>query len=1097
MKHLQSFFLILFAGTTIGIFFFIRSAPALRLLEGNGTDSEILWAFSSLPTLLLFCLTANVALASVWWLSAFFLSKRSAEDFWHVLQRDAFTYLPLEFLLISLLQFNSLLTHYFAGILLLSHSAGYWLLLPALLGVYHLKIRLHGQLSPFSRRLTRRWFRSSPSWRLNAAIFLISLIIYTSVGIRLERKLGLGGDEPHYLLITHSLLHDRDLKIRNNYNQRDYQTFYHGNLDVHVSIAKDTTRYSIHPIGMPVLMIPAYAIAGHRGAILCMNVLGAMLALFLFLIAFSHTLNIRISLLVWAMVSFTPPLLLYAAQLYPETPSGLFLAAAYYLIRSQKHRSYPGSIALGLLLAYLPWLQQRMIVPSVLLLCYHLLSLWLAKRHPFWRKSHIVTAIIPTILLAVSGLMMAGQNYLFFRNPLPNASYKSVGIDEIFSWKIMLHEGLLGLLFDQEAGLLIYAPYFIFLFAGFLLLWRCEKLLTGFLLLTIASMYIPCAGFTLKWRGAWSPVARYMVTQIPLLIIPLGLGIQHIHNALHRYALVLTISVSAAWSVFFLQTPFLAIMRNQGINQLFNQASNLLTLPSYLPSFTPYSEGSFMLAGFWIATIALFSLSLYRSFPFSRGRRVRQRRDKRPDKQAAFFSVGLWYGVLILFSGLLTFFPLRPELLFRSEQAQNAHLRKFLTHIDSHAILRQTHSRKQPLAESDIRFSYMSRPRKGIVDPSQPERFILTGPRDPFLRGKYIVTFDMMVADTAVEEPVVTLDIVSHHGNRSYNFQTLKGTDFLRAGEFQQQSLSFELNKNVNDLETRVYFHNRTDVVVRKVHIQPKMSEFYYDDGLVALYTQNMSQAAMLFSRATIASNHSKASYQLGLLEQAAKRWEQSIAYFQNVIAADPAFADAYYRLGLAYQHLHDDEHALQAFKKAIEELPSHLDGWNALTTLYQAQGKDKMLDSVTQTFSKLYAPQYRYNVNFSDQILFLGFSIDTSVRGKLHIDYYWKALNDIASNYAIFVHFSGDGHKFQHDHFPTVRDATTGDYRTYPTNRWKIGELIREEFEIDAPAGTFQAELGIWEPEFTRKRLPIRSSVRTGWLRKRTTVTLDGIQVH
>ena len=437
MKHLKSCFFVLLAGTSTGIFFYLHSLPVLRLANAASADSDILWALPSFSALMSYCLIANAVLIVVWGLYACIFSRSLQEDFLIVLQQDSFTYLPLCILLISLLQFNSLLTYYFEGTLLLSHSTGYWLLLPALIGVYHLKVRIHGQFLPFSRRhMPKTLFTSPPSWRLKIAVFLISLLVYAGFGIRFEGKLGFGGDEPHYLLITHSILHDHELAIRDNYRNRDYKAFFQGELDVHVSIARDGTRYSIHPIGMPILMIPAYALYGHKGAIFCMNMLGALLALVLFLIAFSHTQNIRLSLLLWALVSFTPPLLLYASQLYPEIPAALFLAAAYYLVQSKRSNTSSGSIALGLLLAYLPWIQQRMIVPSVLLLLYHVVLLWCEDQHRFWHTRHVRAAIIPTAFLMASGLLMAGYNYHLFRNPFPNASYLSVGIKQVFSWDI-------------------------------------------------------------------------------------------------------------------------------------------------------------------------------------------------------------------------------------------------------------------------------------------------------------------------------------------------------------------------------------------------------------------------------------------------------------------------------------------------------------------------------------------------------------------------------------------------------------------------------------------------------------------------------------
>ena len=41
-----------------------------------------------------------------------------------------------------------------------------------------------------------------------------------------REPMGLGGDEPHYLIITESLLRDGDLQIENNHQRGDYRSFY-------------------------------------------------------------------------------------------------------------------------------------------------------------------------------------------------------------------------------------------------------------------------------------------------------------------------------------------------------------------------------------------------------------------------------------------------------------------------------------------------------------------------------------------------------------------------------------------------------------------------------------------------------------------------------------------------------------------------------------------------------------------------------------------------------------------------------------------------------------------------------------------------------
>ena len=338
---------------------------------------------------------------------------------------------------------------------------------------------------------------------------------------------------------------------------------------------------------------------------------------------------------------------------------------------------------------------------------------------------------------------------------------------------------------------------------------------------------------------------------------------------------------------------------------------------------------------------------------------------------------------------------------------------------------------------------------------------------------------------------------MSHRGSRIYNIRTLQGTDFTNANQYEHIPLPFELQGNVEDLETRVYVHNVTDVIVKKISIEPDIAEKYYDTGLLALQKGKTKKARRLFSKAIAASTHPRALYQIGLLEQSIEKWDESIPYLQEAIAHEPEFADAYYRLGLAFQHAGQTTQARKRFDDATESLPTHLDAWKALSALYRNAGQADQEEAINHTLSDFYAPQYPYAINFGHQIMFMGYSIDNSVHGKLHIEYYWKALNDISSNYVIFAHFTSSDHKFQHDHLPSTLNKVSGDDQTYPTHQWKIGELIKETFELEAPTGTFQIELGIWEPEFTRKRLPIIPSTNTPQLWKQTALSLKNITVR
>ena len=64
-------------------------------------------------------------------------------------------------------------------------------------------------------------------------------------------KVSVSGDEPHYLMITQSLLYDGDLDLQNNFDRKEYQAYYPGTLR-NVDLQRRGARgeaYSIHAPG--------------------------------------------------------------------------------------------------------------------------------------------------------------------------------------------------------------------------------------------------------------------------------------------------------------------------------------------------------------------------------------------------------------------------------------------------------------------------------------------------------------------------------------------------------------------------------------------------------------------------------------------------------------------------------------------------------------------------------------------------------------------------------------------------------------------------------------------------------------------------------
>ena len=807
---------LLCAGTSAGLFFFAQSLPVMRTFHDQPYAGAIFQGFGSLTALGWHVALANLGLFAFWLASSLIEARLLRRDFRETARQDAASYLPLCLLLFALLRFNAFMAHYFEGLLLLAHSGAFLLPLAALIGVAYLKIS-RGEANRRRRPPKADPAEAGASWRLLAGLFLSAFFIYAAVGLYINREIGRGGDEPHYLLIAHSLAHDRDLAISNNYKRQDYRAFFSQPLDAHVSIGKDGTRYSIHPIGLPLLLVPAYALKGYKAALLEMCLMAACLSALLFLIAESLTRSRWLSLLLWGTVSFTPPLLFYASQFYPETPSALGVAAAYHLIRSDDRRRRWRPVLLGVTLAYLPWLQQRMILPAALLWGYHLYAIWRDNANgtadmPALRFS----AAAPTLMFAASGLLMAGYYYVLFGNPLPNAPYLSVGVKSVFSAEIFLKEGLLGLLFDQEAGLFVFAPYFMLAAAGWLFLWRKNRAEACALFAVAASIYIPCAGFTLQWRGAWSPVARYMVALLPVVFAPLCLAVERAARTRHRYLLAALLLLGFAWSYQFLRAPDTLLMWNRGINSTFQESANLLPVFRYFPSFTRGTVGNAPLTAIWLGLIALLTLDLWRTEPL-------RPRISPTGAICPLKTLFAAYAGLIAAFGLWTFLKITPAAPIYLTNAHNRALRNFMAEAGGNVALRQEFSGLAALPREAFRFAYLGREKVGKQGKTPPG-FLVTGPYEPYKRGKYTAYFQMAAQPHSPTETLAQLDIAAHSGIKIFAERAVAGQDFPTPGQAELVPLPFELTEDVTDLETRVYYEGAADVTVKRVFIEPAFS---------------------------------------------------------------------------------------------------------------------------------------------------------------------------------------------------------------------------------------------------------------------------------
>lgn len=325
------------------------------------------------------------------------------------------------------------------------------------------------------------------------------------------------GDEPHYLIITQSLLLDGDLKIRNNHRRGDHRVYYNDQLEPHVQrLGRDGEIYSIHAPGLSAIVLPAFAIAGHRGVVAFLILLSAAGAALAWRVAWLATGRADAAWFGWASVTLPVTAVFHSFTVYPDAPGGVFaLTGLWALLRAEGERRSGSERVLpwlwhGAALSILPWLHTRFALIAGGFGALVLLRLS-TTRNP------AAKAVAFLSVPAVSAMLWVGYFVALYGTPDPTAPYAASEIGSL----AFVPGGLTGLLFDQRFGLLPYAPVLAFAFAGLaVMIVRSNSRRLALELLFVMVPYLLTVTHFAMWWGGWSPPARFFVPVLPLLAVP-------------------------------------------------------------------------------------------------------------------------------------------------------------------------------------------------------------------------------------------------------------------------------------------------------------------------------------------------------------------------------------------------------------------------------------------------------------------------------------------------------------------------------------------------------------------------------------------------
>ena len=327
-------------------------------------------------------------------------------------------------------------------------------------------------------------------WSANRAA-IVSLLVY-SLLIPAMSRAPIDGDEPFYLLVTESIVRDFDLDLANQY--RDLSSSASGRLDLKPQpgdpVGANGAQYSRHEPLLPILMIPGYLFAGLPGALATIVIFAALLVRSTMRLLEDEGVDEASTRAVFPFFAFGPPIVFYAARIWPEVPAAFFFVEAIRGVRQQRPKRWVPA------LLFLSLIKLRFVLVAIPLVVKGVAK---SRRHAV-----MAAAIVAVPLLVLWMITGSATNVHTIRDLVaPSAGGP-------------LH-GTFGLVLDGAAGIAFQAPFY--LLAVFALV-RWRELPAAARLGLIASLpYLILLVPRSEWHGGWSPPLRYIVFLMPVLAL--------------------------------------------------------------------------------------------------------------------------------------------------------------------------------------------------------------------------------------------------------------------------------------------------------------------------------------------------------------------------------------------------------------------------------------------------------------------------------------------------------------------------------------------------------------------------------------------------
>lgn len=833
----KSAFFVFISGLGWGIYWGLSCVGVYDLKCTLG-ESGYLWLVSPVKVLLVKILIAEAIIFSFWILTGYM--KRDHKKRLIALQKDAYTYLPAVVLLISVGQFLPPANRFLGVPKFFVQDLGPLLPLLVMGTTLYLK---------FSRRIIAVWRWSAfrieqySPLKISCLIFFATLAVYIFFSLRLvpvnapknERYYLLTGDEPQYLLIAHSIAYDGDLNLYNNEKNGDSLIFYDrvingfsGGTGLFGKFARgrkftaekqywQKKRYSIFRPGLSILLSPWYKLGliwdnqVRLAVVVFLNFLTSLFVINLFFLSYLITRDKFNSLIITIFAAFSMPVLFYSARIFTELPAAVLLVYSFRKIYEKSFRGFTEVLLIGVCISYLPWLHEKFLFLAGPLLVFLIYQCRKEKN-----KLKILTASL--VPLSVSVCLLMRHYYLLFGVPYPVNMHPGFSV-------IGFIRGFFALWLSESHGLFAYSPVYIISIIGFFLIFKERRWDLAWFIIVPFFYLIAISSFE-QWYGGLCPPGRFLMPVISFLVPIAVYGYHKIRSISFRVIAVLLGAISVAVGVSSMTLPGRLYKYKHSLIPY----SERINLKGFFPNLLEPDAGQYRLVVIWMLFIIIFVI-LYAYYNFSAKKRI---------------NVAGWFkGYFVIFFGLIILNLVHVETNRQWTEMDKLVFYQELTQEDQIAVFAEAERPKYRLVKD--RKSFINPPsvnyeaehlllnRTNVVsDESASNKgavcgktgkfapgFLVYGPYEKFPPGNYKVSFRMKAPYNRTKEKIAIVDVVSDKGTVTHGKKEIKSADFSEINRYQYISFTFNLTREVSDIEFRVYFTGKKDIIVDKITLVP------------------------------------------------------------------------------------------------------------------------------------------------------------------------------------------------------------------------------------------------------------------------------------